>query len=312
MTLETVTIQQSVKRGLVKAVSEHPIIAYFLLAYAGTWLLMSPLILGLEGLGIFHFHVSSTIGSILFLASTFAGPTLSAFLVTSAMEGKIGVKNFLRRYILWQVKFKWYLVAIFGAPLLYFLLSTIWLGFSPIQSLVTHWTKFFTFYLPALLIFPALITWGEEPGWRGFALTQLQKKYNPLVSSLILGFLHGVWHLPIFVMVGGPNPAGPFNPMTFVINTLGIMTVTIIWAWVFNNARQSILIAVLLHSSLNSGQAFVRQILPSFPPQIGIVSYAVLLAIALLIVILTKGRLGLKQNNKGIETLGTESTLSAS
>jgi hypothetical protein len=62
MTLETVTIQQSVKRGLVKAVSEHPIIAYFLLAYAGTWLLMSPLILGLEGLGIFHFHVSSTIG----------------------------------------------------------------------------------------------------------------------------------------------------------------------------------------------------------------------------------------------------------
>ncbi len=33
---------------------------------------------------------------------------------------------------------------------------------------------------------------GEELGWRGFALMELQKKYSPLKSSIIIGFWWGM------------------------------------------------------------------------------------------------------------------------
>lgn len=35
----------------------------------------------------------------------------------------------------------------------------------------------------------------EEIGWRGFLLPNLQKKYRPFVSSLIVGALCVIWHL---------------------------------------------------------------------------------------------------------------------
>lgn len=36
----------------------------------------------------------------------------------------------------------------------------------------------------------------EEPGWRGFAMPHLQARYSPLVASLIVGVVIGLWPLP--------------------------------------------------------------------------------------------------------------------
>lgn len=290
--MSTVTIATQLKRiGIRHLIVGHPLVTYFLLAFAGTWLLELPIVLGQDGLGILPYHVPLPIYIVLFLACSFTGPTLAAILVTAALEGREGIKAFLRRYLQWRVGIQWYLLVIFGTPLVYILAASLWLGVTPIQAVLANWPAFFTFYLPALLIFPALITWGEEPGWRGFALTRMQTRYNPLVSGLVVGLLHGLWHLPSFLLVSGPPALGPFSISQYAFNTLAIMVITITWTWIFNNASGSILIAVLAHSGLNASQAYIGSVVPNYPASSGTVALGIFLVIAVILIVATKGQL---------------------
>ena len=185
------------------------------------------------------------------------------------------------------------MLAIFGAPILYLIAGSIVLGGVPLTDLSANWATFFSTYLPAVLIFPALITWGEEPGWRGFALTRMQEHYHPLVSGATVGFMHSLWHLPVFLLISGPVAFGPFDLPEFALNTAISVAIAILWTWVFNHAKGSILIAVLLHTSLNATQAWMSVLIPDFPIEAAAKmiqgSYFVL---AVALIFITKGRLG--------------------
>jgi uncharacterized protein len=276
-----------------KLLTRSPITAFFVLAFAGTWLPVLPLVLSQNGLRLYWLEASELVFGLPFIFGTFTGPTLAALLVTWALEGRQGLVLFLRRYGQWRVGLRWFLLVVFAYPLLYLLASTVLLGASPWQNLLHEWPRFFTAYLPGLLVFPALITWGEEPGWRGFALTRMQPIYGPLKSSLSLGFLHALWHLPIFLMTSGPVASGPFNPRVFAFNTLAIMLVTVLWTFVFNRAGGSILIAVLLHASSNATPALIMPLVPAtMLGNLSLVSTAIYALLVLAVVLLTRGRLG--------------------
>ena len=270
----------------------HPLVAYFTLAFAGTWLLDLPMVLGKNGLGLLPYSVPMVAYIILFILGSFAGPTLAAILVTNAVDGKAGIGRFFRRYVQWRVGPLPYLLVLFAFPILFAVAASIALGGVPLAGISANAMSFFTQYLPALLIFPALITWGEEPGWRGFALTRLQERYHPLVAGLVVGFLHGLWHLPIYLLVDGPVASGPFDLVRFATNVSAIMAITIIWAWIFNNARGSILIAVLIHASLNASQSWMATLIPNYPKAAGEVAYGIYVVAALALILITKGRLG--------------------
>ncbi|HEX9014307.1 MAG TPA: CPBP family glutamic-type intramembrane protease, partial [Anaerolineaceae bacterium] len=235
----------------------HPLIAYFAIAFLGTWLVDLPIVLGQDGLGVMGYSLPHTLNLILFLISSFTGPTLGAVLVTGAVEGKPGLRAFFRRYIQWRINIRWYILVFLGVPLVYLISAVLWLGFAAFRIAATNWLALFTIYLPAVLIYPAAVTWGEEPGWSGFGLTQLQLRYRPVLASLIVGFFHGLWRLPVYLIVNGPVALGPFNLGRFLINTAAIMMITIVWAWVFNNAAGSILMAVLIHAAFNAAQIWI-------------------------------------------------------
>ena len=55
------------------------------------------------------------------------------------------------------------------------------------------------------LLFIQLIFFGgghEELGWRGILQPLLDKKYTYWQSNLIVGSIWGIWHLPLWFIVG--------------------------------------------------------------------------------------------------------------
>jgi membrane protease YdiL (CAAX protease family) len=86
--------------------------------------------------------------------------------------------------------------------------------------------------------------------------------------------------------------AGPFNLTRFLSNTLVAMALAFIFTWIFNNARGSILIAVLAHASSNTAPGWIGTMVPTFPEQLETYLFGSYYVLAIVVVILTRGRLG--------------------
>src|SRR6516164_5371875 len=94
--------------------ARHPLILYFLIAYAFSWLAWLPLVLSKDGAGLLRFR--APLGFYTTLAIASFGPFLSAFFMTGATEGRIGISRLLRRIVLWRVGLRCYLFALLGIP----------------------------------------------------------------------------------------------------------------------------------------------------------------------------------------------------
>lgn len=292
-------------RSLRSLLRRHPLASYFVLAFAGTWLVLLLPLLGGNGLGLLSYTLPDVAAMLLFvLVSTFCGPTLAAYAVTAAESGKPGVKAFMRRYALWRVGIQWYLVAIFGFLILFLISITISLGPAPLVNLFQQWQLLFTMFLPTLLLFAVLGIFGEEPGWRGFALPRLQARYGPVRGSLILGFLHGIWHFPAFFVVGA---LAPFSLPSFTAFLLVAIAGTFMYTWIYNNTRESILLAILTHAASNAASVYVNNLAQAAPSaqtaQTAQSAYGdwvnvlVFWAWALLLIGLTRAQLGYKRES---------------
>ncbi len=224
--------------------------------------------------------------------------------------GKAGLRQFLRRFILWRVGFQWYVFAVLACPILIMLgiFATVPNALSAfIPSMLPSVLLLFVGLLIAEMFVSGLI---EEPGWRGFALPRLQERYGPLTGSLILGFFWGLWHLPVFTIQGydgaGPGFLGIIIPWTEF--TVALMAMSIIMTWVFNHTKGSILIAMITHASID---AFPRPLL--FPASYlsALASPLILVAwpvLAIILLIVTQGKLGYGD----VATPGSQSLLSDS
>jgi membrane protease YdiL (CAAX protease family) len=91
----------------------------------------------------------------------------------------------------------------------------------------------------------------EELGWRGYALSRLQARWNALVSSLILGAIWALWHLPLFFIKDTLfYRHGAWSPWFWQFMTT-VIPLSIIFTWIFNNTRRSTLAAILFHFMTN-------------------------------------------------------------
>jgi CAAX protease family protein len=275
------------RRGIKALLARHPLTFYFIIAYAGTWLVELPYVLSEDGAGLLPF--SSPLLTWTLPLSIFTGPFLSAFVMTGATEGREGVDRLLRRFVLWRVGLRWYLFALVGIPVLVVFSVVIMPGaLESFQGLAA-----LALPLPMLGLFAYIFFFGgalgEEPGWRGFALPRLQSLHGPLVASLILGPLWGLWHLPLFW-----TPWNELTALNVVVYVLAITCLTIMYTWAFNNTKGSVLIAILIHATFNWTTVAVA---PLFTAPIltdhGLLPFlSGFGALAVVLVALTRGRLG--------------------
>jgi membrane protease YdiL (CAAX protease family) len=279
-------------RSFRQILVRYSLVAYFVIAFAGSWLIVLPLILSKGHLGVLSVSLPMTP---FIVVAPFFGPTLGAFLLTGLSSGRPGIRALLRRYVLWRVGLRWYAVMLCGSFVVLLLGATMFFGLVPLDNFVRQWPKVLVTY-GAGLVFSALLGGpiGEEGGWRGFALPRMQKRLGPVAASLVLGFLWGAWHLVGFF--GGW--LGAFSVAALAGLVLSAMAFSVVATWVFNNTRGSIFIAILMHSAGNAAAGVGGLLLPQSMPSwlhlfvyssgIGVLAYGVW---AVVLVILTRGRL---------------------
>ncbi len=280
--------------------ARHPLIAFFGLAFAISWSAVLPLALSRNvGVGLLPYDLPDAITTVLYLVASFIGPSLAVVIVLALTEGRSGVMRLLKRCVQWRVQPRWYMVAL-GANLLIWLLSySALMGAGLLAAAVQHWPLLFTTFLPYVAFGILIPSIAEEPGWRGFALPRLQQRYGPVAGSLILGLLHGVWHVPALMSLLGPTPLVNYPPFM-----LTAMLTAVLYTWVYNQTHGSILLAMLFHAAGNAAAGWLVALFRAAglqEPEAGVAGFLAATTwinvigyglAALLLIVLTRGRLG--------------------
>src|SRR5215212_8802794 len=158
-------------------------------------------------------------------------------------EGRL--RRLLGRYVLWRVGIGWYLFALLGVPLIMLLGTVVVSGDLPNLGALGGPSYVLSYIALFVLVFilggPLL----EEPGWRGFVLPRLERLHGPLVGTLILGVLWALWHLPEFWTKSWDTPKGSVLDIIWFV--LVAVALAIVYTWVFNNTRGSLLLVILAH-----------------------------------------------------------------
>jgi membrane protease YdiL (CAAX protease family) len=166
-------------------------------------------------------------------------PSLLAIFLTWKKEGVSGLRLLGRRIIQFKLGWRWY-----GVTLLIVIAGTA--GQLTINRLLGNTFNGHLFlaqlgsFLPLLVIGPL----SEEIGWRGYALERLQSRWNGLTSSLIVGLVWALWHLPLFMMVGTSQHESSVPFIGFLMKMMGS---SILYTWLYNNTQRSVWSAILLH-----------------------------------------------------------------
>ena len=176
------------------------------------------------------------------------GPLLAAVVVTAQEEGRAGLRSLLGRILRWRVSPIWYGVAIVGPVLLYLtaMALNVVVGGQPPSLLALIGALPIVLAISVYMLIAVAL--GEEVGWRGYALPALQARYSALLSSVILGAMWALWHLPLFF-----NPDTLYSNLPFVLQLALQIPFAILLTWVYNSTRGSILLVMLLHAVFNAG-----------------------------------------------------------
>jgi uncharacterized protein len=216
-------------------ITRAPLVSFVIIAFGISWAIWAPLVLGssLTRETLWWLYYAGVLG-----------PAAAAVICARFSSES---ESLLRRVRRWRVSAVWYAVAMLlpfairGAAV-----AAVFLYAGDGSEVVLR---------PPILIMSTtalmlLLVPFEEIGWRGYALPILQREHTPLLSSMIVGTVWALWHLPLaWASVGYQRTGNPWSYMGWFFIT--ILPVSCLATWVFNRTGESVLLASLLHIAVN-------------------------------------------------------------
>lgn len=219
------------------------LILFFVLTFIATWITYLVI--------VFNGWNPYTTPGMVFLLIGGSAPSWVAVLMVLFMWNKERKKDYFRRcFSFKQIKLPYWLFILFANPFLFAIVILIDMLMGGSAPGMTNLRAYIASPLSIpFAIFMSFLSgpWSEEFGWRGFSLDPLLKRFGVTRASLILGFIWGIWHLPLFFMPDtwhgqmGFKFAGFWN---FMIYTFGL---TMMMTWVYVKTNRSILSGFMMH-----------------------------------------------------------------
>ncbi len=241
---------------------------FFVAAFALTWLPQLPALLALWGVLPGPFERYLPLGGL----GAF-GPMFAAILAARRESGREGVRALFRPLKTGRVGPGWYLAAPLLSGAIFVAAMAVYRALGGHHAGPWIYPPTDAQRLVAMVVFP----FGEEVGWRGFALPRLQRRYGPLAASVVVGLAWGFWHAPMFAL------AGITDPLTLATMVPFFVAGSVVFTWVYNRTGGSLLIAVLLHMGAhinNSHRSLPGDVTPSLLHTAGYCVVALALVLA--------------------------------
>ncbi len=232
-------------------ITRRPLLTFFVLSYAFFWSIL--ILFGIIVMGVLHLTTNDLPAWVIPLMTIIGAwmPSLAAAIVINACEGWSGVGKLFGMLVKFRLPARWYLAALipYGLAFLGVEIYRV-LGGQPSGGV---------FLTPAFwsgLVVLNLLTGptGEEPGWRGFALPRLLRRYTPVKAGLLLGLVWSFWHLPLWLTSGLTPPDLLIYVLFF---NIGIISLTLLMTWIFRRTSYSLVPMTIIHFAFNSGAQLI-------------------------------------------------------
>ena len=226
-------------------IQDRPVGVYFFVAFAIAWL--GSFFVG--GPKFFRSEVIEFSDIMIMGLAQLAAPVLSGILIASIVDGKRGIGNMFRRMKIWRVG-KWYITLLIF-PVLILVVSLL------LSATVS--SEFAPIFLIGNIMMGISAGFIEETGWMGFAFPRMRKRHGLIRTSIYLGFIHGLWHLPLWFFIMFSDLGNSWYPY-FIAFVVLLVALRIIMVWAYSHTN-SLLLSQLIHAS---STGFLAVLVPHF------------------------------------------------
>ena len=290
----SITVRHRTPHGQAwrRLVARHSVATFLLLVFSVSVAVACVPVLTRHDLLPFDLALYDSLGPVL-------GVALPAFVVVAVAGGREGVRELGSRCLRWRVGVRWYAFAFLSVPAGVLLCAGAVFGRPLLVVLADRWTALFTAVVPQLVLLIVCCIVAEEVGFMGFLQARWQNRFGPLKASLLVTVPFALYHLPNVMVESGLGLAQLHLALAF----LGVLAVLqlfgrVVMMWLYNLTGSSVLLVGLWHASFDATtSAFGRTFAISGAARNAEVAgfwipSAVVMVFAVLVVVLTRGRLG--------------------